>query len=247
MATPAQVRPDGNGGLEVVPEGIKFLQSLSGEFEVVGVVGTFHTGKSFLLNQLMGRTHGFELGPTVRPTTEGLWIWGAPMTEDSGLSVLFMDTEGLSAPGNTADYDAKIFAVATLLSSHILYNSVKIIDENSLEYLQVLARRAQLFSLKTLLHQEDLTSLDGFVGFPPLTWVVEDFFQQQLEGETPTEWLRRIMRHAFKEYKPRHEHVQRRAHTTHTEHTHNTHTAHTQGAGLDAGVGVRPVPPRHLP
>lgn len=85
-----------------------FLDSLEGRFEVVSVVGTFHTGKSFLLNQLMGRTAGFQLGPTVRPTTEGLWVWGAPMKDSSGMRVLFLDTEGLSAPGNTQDYDAKV-------------------------------------------------------------------------------------------------------------------------------------------
>jgi hypothetical protein len=115
------------------------------------------------------------------------------MTDDSGLRVLFLDTEGLSAPGNTADYDAKVFAVSTLLSSHLIYNSVKMIDEQSLEYLGVLSRRAQLFSLKALLHRDDLSGLDRLVGFPPLTWVVEDFFQLQLDDETPTQWLQRIM------------------------------------------------------
>lgn len=60
------------------------------------------------MNQLMGQTAGFELGPTVRPTTEGIWTWGAPLSDGAGLNVLLLDTEGLSAPGNDADYDAKV-------------------------------------------------------------------------------------------------------------------------------------------
>lgn len=159
---------------------------------MVGVLGTFHTGKSFLLNQMMGRMGGFETGPTVRPTTEGLWVWGMPLSAGAGMNVLLLDTEGLAAPGNTPDYDAKIFAVATLLSTHIIYNSVKIVDKQSLDYLQVLARRAQLFALKSLLvnGQDDIESM---IRFPPLTWVVEDFFQDMINGETPTQWLHRLM------------------------------------------------------
>jgi hypothetical protein len=51
----------------------------------------------------------------------------------SGAVVGFLDTEGFSASDRTADYDAKIFAISALLSSHLLYNSVRIIDTASIE------------------------------------------------------------------------------------------------------------------
>lgn len=51
----------------------------------------------------------------------------------SGAVVAFLDTEGFSASDRTADYDAKIFAISALLSSHLLYNSVRIIDTASIE------------------------------------------------------------------------------------------------------------------
>ena len=51
----------------------------------------------------------------------------------SGAVVAFLDTEGFSASDRTADYDAKIFALSALLSSHLLYNSVRIIDTASIE------------------------------------------------------------------------------------------------------------------
>ena len=36
--------------------------------------------------------------------------------------VVFLDTEGLKAPNSTDDHDAQIFALATLLSSLLIYN-----------------------------------------------------------------------------------------------------------------------------
>jgi hypothetical protein len=38
----------------------------------IAVVGPLHSGKSYLANQLMNRTKGFEIGPTVLPKTS---VW----------------------------------------------------------------------------------------------------------------------------------------------------------------------------
>lgn len=65
------------------------------------------------------------------------------MSNGDPLSVIFLDTEGsvipiavlviphssplgFAASNISESYDAKIFAVATLLSSYLLYNSVKV-------------------------------------------------------------------------------------------------------------------------
>lgn len=188
------VRRTATGNLELVEEGLRLLAAMEGPYRVVGVVGNFHTGKSFLMNQLMGRMGGFETGPTVKPTTEGVWFWGQTLlVPETGMKILLFDSEGLSAPENTADYDAKIFAVMALLSSHFIYNSVRIIDQAAMEYLQVLARRAQLFSLKTSLNSGGDLQVESMLQFPPLTWVVQDFFQKLIDNETPTQWLHRLM------------------------------------------------------
>lgn len=62
--------------------------------------------------------------------------------ETQQLSVIFLDTEGMcpfrlitvlfsilgfAASNISESYDAKIFAVTTLLSSYLLYNSVKVV------------------------------------------------------------------------------------------------------------------------
>ena len=65
--------------LVLVEENVRHLHYLNGAVAVVAVVGKFHSGKSFLLNQLMGKHDGFGIGPTVRPQTMGIWMWGKVM------------------------------------------------------------------------------------------------------------------------------------------------------------------------
>ena len=38
-------------------------------------------GKSFILNQLLGQSTGFTVGPTHRPCTKGLWMWSTPVEQ----------------------------------------------------------------------------------------------------------------------------------------------------------------------
>ena len=55
-------------------------------------------------------------------------------------AALFLDTEGFEAYDTSTDYDAKIFAIAALMSSNLIYNSLHIIDTASVEKLELLAR-----------------------------------------------------------------------------------------------------------
>ncbi|XP_040075603.2 guanylate-binding protein 1 [Ixodes scapularis] len=194
------VKPDLNHKrLVLVKENIKVVSKIEGPVATIAVVGKFHSGKSFLKNQLMGKTKGFGIGPTVRPETMGIWMWGQPLKvrlpSGQNLSLIFLDTEGFAANNVSENYDAKIFAVATLISSHLIYNSVKIIDQADIDYLELLARRTQLFALRSQLSRAKWN--DGFVhdllSFPPLLWVVQDFVQTTLDNETPTQWLHRLM------------------------------------------------------
>lgn len=43
-------------------------------------------GKSFILNQLLQVTGGFQIGSTTRPCTKGLWMWSSPQRrlDDAG-------------------------------------------------------------------------------------------------------------------------------------------------------------------
>jgi hypothetical protein len=72
------IHPDPNHhrNLEIISSNVKHLHHIHTAVAVVAVVGKFHSGKSFLLNQLMGKQEGFGVGPSVRPQTMGIWMWG---------------------------------------------------------------------------------------------------------------------------------------------------------------------------
>ncbi|KAF8819733.1 guanylate-binding protein, N-terminal domain-containing protein [Cardiosporidium cionae] len=144
-------------------EGIKYLQTLQPPITIISAMGSIHTGKSFLLNQIMGQTSGFELGYTVDPGTSGIWIWSKPIivpasqygsrsllsqNEHDSVSVVLMDTEGFHGPNVTKTYDQTLYAIASLLSSEVLFVSMKMMDSRDLEYLEELTKGANLFALR---------------------------------------------------------------------------------------------------
>lgn len=193
------VRPDREHKmLEVIEENLSFLHQVPAPLAVVAVVGTFHSGKSFLMNQLMRKGSGFGVGPSVQPETMGIWMWGQPahMTTPEGheVNVIFLDTEGFAANNVSENYDSKVFAVATLLSSHLLFNSVKIINQADIDYLEVLARQTQLFALRSQMSESKWLKdfNQDLLKFPPLTWVVQDFYQTV--EKSSRDWLHQLMR-----------------------------------------------------
>jgi hypothetical protein len=195
---------ESNGKLAVTDSAKKYLseQCFSDEFQIVSVSGSFHTGKSFLLNALMNSTTGFNVGDTTESETRGLWLSGSPIKRPgTNHPVVFLDTEGLAAVENTEQHDAKIYSISTLLSAHQIYNTIRNIDTRSIEALELLARRARLFQLKTGITEFEEKGNDDFLNskegelldFPSLTWVIQNFFQKQMPGETPTNWLHRLL------------------------------------------------------
>lgn len=47
----------------------------------------------------------------------------------NGLNIFFLDTEGSESIERSATHDSKIFALAILMSSYFVFNSVGCIDE----------------------------------------------------------------------------------------------------------------------
>ena len=128
------------------------MSSLTQKIGVISVCGKYRTGKSYLLNKLFlenlnafdqneTKKVGFNVGPTIEPCTKGLWIWKeifyAPSDTKKELPILIIDTEGLGAFDEEENHDAKIFLLAILLCSLLVYNSVGSIDENALTNLSL--------------------------------------------------------------------------------------------------------------
>jgi hypothetical protein len=62
---------------------------------------------------------------------------------DNDVSMIVVDTEGLGAYDENENHDAKIFLLALLLSSLLIYNSVGTIDENALNSLSLVINLAK--------------------------------------------------------------------------------------------------------
>lgn len=81
---------------------------------------------------------GFTVSPTINPCTKGLWLWKKVIySEHNDTPMIVIDTEGLGAFDEDENHDAKIFLLALLLSSLIIYNSVGTIDETALNNLSL--------------------------------------------------------------------------------------------------------------
>jgi len=155
------------------------------------------TGKSYLLNALMGKKAGFTTGQTVNACTQGIWLWGktipakaftGPINEHAddttGLRVLFMDTEGLGSTIRSETYNTRIFALALLLSSCFVYNSKGVINRDAIQKLSLVVNLTQQIRLQSksgggdasgpVRHSpEDIARFKD--EFPDLIWVVRDF------------------------------------------------------------------------
>lgn len=177
----------------VVSDGLAKLQDTESSVSLLSVVGPYHSGKSFFLNSLLGDTRAFAVGARTTPETMGIWLCRTQLKGADGSEVWLMDSEGFFGPGVGESYDAKVFTVASLLGSHLVYNTVKIIDQQAVNLLEILVTQAQLFGSRTTVQARN--NAPEFLlteSFPPLTWVVQDFVQElptQFKQEGPIGYL----------------------------------------------------------
>lgn len=130
--------------LELNTAALDYLRRLKGPTAVVSIVGRARTGKSYLLNRLLGRRSpgGFTTGNTTRPCTRGLWLSAVKKAvPGSGgeVNLVLIDTEGSDAYNQTCQDGVRVFALALLLSSVFIYNQSGAIDEASIDRLSLIA------------------------------------------------------------------------------------------------------------
>ncbi|MEW5300408.1 MAG: hypothetical protein WDW36_003340 [Sanguina aurantia] len=127
------------------------LRSITGPVAPLVVIGPYRSGKSFLLNQLLGVPCdvGFGVGHTRDTQTKGIWIWSQPrmkqMPGGGSVAVLFIDTEGFESTARANSYDDRIFAASTLLSSLLLYNLPEAVRQSDISKLSFAVDLAQGF------------------------------------------------------------------------------------------------------
>jgi hypothetical protein len=169
-----------DGFFHVNPKAIDILKGIKGRVAVVSVAGLYRTGKSFLLNLLVGgKGKGFVVGGTVNAVTKGIWLWGDPIEMEDGTTLIFVDTEGLGSTDRGQTHDTRIFSLALLLSSQFIYNSRGVIDGNAIDDLSLVINLTKHIQTSSR-SNSDGSDLHEF--FPSLLWVVRDFTLQLEEA-----------------------------------------------------------------
>jgi hypothetical protein len=142
--------------LSVNQDALEVLRGIPSDHKVsvVCVCGIYRSGKSSLMNWLLDvdtwspdANKGFTVGPSVNRCTRGIWMWGAPkksqLPSGEECYVIVLDTEGIGGTESNSQYDARIFSLALLLCSSLIYNSMGSIDEAAISNLSFVAQLSQ--------------------------------------------------------------------------------------------------------
>ncbi|XP_073491718.1 guanylate-binding protein 1-like isoform X2 [Aquarana catesbeiana] len=178
---------NGRAQLVVNPESINILSKIHQPVVVVSIVGRYRTGKSYLMNRLAGAQKGFSLGSTIQAQTQGIWMWCVPHPNYEDRVLVLLDTEGLGdvEKGDTRN-DSKIFTLAVLLSSALIYNGIGTICQDDLDKLKFVGELTELIKVKTDNIQDQEEAFSTY--FPIFIWAVRDFMLElELNGEPISE------------------------------------------------------------
>uniref|UniRef100_A0A8D2K6S3 GB1/RHD3-type G domain-containing protein n=1 Tax=Theropithecus gelada TaxID=9565 RepID=A0A8D2K6S3_THEGE len=188
MTGPMCLIENTNGRLMANPEALKILSAITQPVVpvvVMAIVGLYRTGKSYLMNKLAGKKKGFSLGSTVQSHTKGIWMWCVPHPKKPGHILVLLDTEGL---GDVEKNDSWIFALAVLLSSTFVYNSMGIINQQAMDQLHYVTELTHRIRSKSSPNENENKDSADFVSFfPDFVWTLRDFSLDLLaEGQPIT-------------------------------------------------------------
>ncbi|XP_036045185.1 guanylate-binding protein 1-like [Onychomys torridus] len=174
------------GQLTINQEALGILSTIKQPVVVVAIVGLYRTGKSYLMNKLAGKKTGFSLGSTVQSHTKGIWMWCVPHPQKSDHTLVLLDTEGLGdvEKGDNQN-DCWIFALAILLSSTFVYNSMGAINQQALDQLHYVTELTDRIRTRSSPDQDEVEDSDEFVSFfPDFVWTLRDFsLELKVNGE----------------------------------------------------------------
>jgi len=219
----------GEEEIQIVEQALKSTQAQ--KVAVVGIMGAFRTGKSFLLDLMlrylksitlksrtpasvaegeecvlpswaMGRDvpawavecgssmtegredrmtgkelDGFAWRPGMDKCTEGVWIWSEAFvcpSQDGDIAVLLMDTQGAWDAKMTKEQSATVYGLTTLLSSRLIYNVSKQIQQDKVDNLLYFTDFAQA-ALRTKADSSKMLEENNIKAFQTLEFLVRDW------------------------------------------------------------------------
>ncbi|KAB0358052.1 hypothetical protein FD754_002208, partial [Muntiacus muntjak] len=189
MSAPECLIENSNGQLLVKQEALNILSAINQPVVVVAIVGPYRTGKSYLMNKLAGKKKGFSLGSTVQSHTKGIWMWCMPHPEKPDHALVLLDTEGLGdvEKGDNQN-DSWIFALAVLLSSTFVYNSMGTINQQAMDQLHYVTELTDRIRAKSSPDKHEVQDSANFVSFfPDFVWTLRDFsLELEADGQPIT-------------------------------------------------------------
>ncbi|XP_066232944.1 guanylate-binding protein 6-like isoform X2 [Saccopteryx leptura] len=117
-------------------------------------------------------------------------MWCVPHPSKPNHTLVLLDTEGLGdVEKGDPKNDSWIFALAVLLSSCFVYNSMSTINHDALEKLHYVTELTELIRAKSSPTQREVKDSTDFVSFfPDFIWTVRDFtLELKLNGQPITE------------------------------------------------------------
>lgn len=168
-------------------ETMKKLNQIEKTLNVVAVVGTLRTGKSFILNKLA--THSavdnksyFETGSSPTPVTKGIWVLCRPHPTQKDQVLVLLDTEGIDDPDKVEiEDDNNWFILSTLLSNTMVYNTRGNFDRTAIDKFKFLSKIKT--SVKVSESEEDDSILDFF--FPNFVLSLRDVtLEDQIDDDS---------------------------------------------------------------
>ncbi|XP_012516554.1 PREDICTED: interferon-induced guanylate-binding protein 2 [Propithecus coquereli] len=178
MPGPVCLIENTKGQLVANEEALKTLSAITQPVVVVAIVGLYRTGKSYLMNKLAGQKKGFSLGSTVQSHTKGIWMWCVPHPKKPDHTLVLLDTEGLGdvEKGDNQN-DSWIFALAILLSSTFVYNSMGTINQQAMDQLHYVTELTDRIRANSSPGNSSKVedSADFVSFFPAFVWTLRDF------------------------------------------------------------------------
>ncbi|XP_074077823.1 uncharacterized protein LOC141512630 isoform X2 [Macrotis lagotis] len=205
MPAPLCLIENSKGQLKVNQKALEILSSITNPVVVVAIVGLYRTGKSYLMNKLAGKKSGFSLGSTVQSHTKGIWMWCVPHPKKPNHTLVLLDTEGLGdvEKGDNSN-DSWIFALAVLLSSTFVYNSMGTINQQAIDQLYYVTKLTDHIRSKSAPKTDmEENSSESVSFFPDFVWTVRDFtLELEMNGKpiTSDEYLETALK--LKQGKP---------------------------------------------
>ncbi|XP_020844437.1 guanylate-binding protein 1-like isoform X2 [Phascolarctos cinereus] len=189
MSAPVCLIENSNGQFMVNQDALQVLTTVTQPVVVVAIVGLYRTGKSYLMNKLAGQNTGFSLGSTVQSHTKGIWMWCVPHPKEPNHTLILLDTEGLGdvEKGDNKN-DTWIFALAVLLSSTFVYNSMGTISQQTMDQLHYVTELTDKIKAKSSPSTEQMNDSMEFASlFPDFVWTVRDFILElEIDGQPIT-------------------------------------------------------------